>query len=50
MALTAKDMMAATIAAVPKITVAEAQALLRLGAVPIDDRDAPEVENTGMAS
>lgn len=50
MALTVKDMMAAANAAVPKITVAEAQALLAKGAVLVDVRDGPEVEKSGKAA
>jgi rhodanese-related sulfurtransferase len=50
MALTVKDMMAAANAAVPRVTVAEAQALLANGAVMVDVRDAPEVEKSGKAA
>jgi len=51
MPLTVKDMMAAANASVPRITVAEAQALIAdQSALVIDVRDAPEVEKSGKAA
>jgi rhodanese-related sulfurtransferase len=48
MATNVKDMMAAANAVVPRITPAEAKAMLARGnAVVIDVRDAPEVEKSG---
>lgn len=47
MAKTVKDMMAEANAAVEKIDVARAKALMAGGALVVDVRDAPEVETTG---
>jgi rhodanese-related sulfurtransferase len=49
MAVTLKDLMTAANAAVPKVSMAEAQDLLTKGALLLDIRDAPEVEKTGLA-
>lgn len=49
MAVTLKDLMTAANAAVPKVSMTEAQDLLTKGALLLDIRDAPEVEKTGLA-
>ena len=47
MATSVKQMMEAANAAVPRISQAEARALIREGALVVDVRDAPEVEKSG---
>lgn len=49
MALTVQDMMAEANAAVERIDVARAKALIAQGALFLDVRDAPELENAGRA-
>jgi len=44
---TLKQMMEAANAAVPRVSIEEARRLIEQGAVVIDVRDAPEVENSG---
>jgi rhodanese-related sulfurtransferase len=50
MTTTVKQMIEAANAAVPKITATEARAMIDQGALVIDVRDAPEVENTGKVA
>ncbi len=51
MPLTVKDMIAAANAAVPRVTPAEAMAMIaREGAVVVDVRDAPEVAQSGRVA
>lgn len=47
MATSVKQMIEAANAAVPRVTPAEAKALIEQGALVIDVRDAPEVEKSG---
>lgn len=47
MPVTVKALLEAANAAVPRITVAEAQAKIAAGALVLDIRDAPEVEQSG---
>jgi rhodanese-related sulfurtransferase len=47
MATSLKQMLEAANAAVPRVSMAEANALIAKGALVIDVRDAPEVEKTG---
>ena len=49
MPVTVKDLVAAANAVVPRVTTAEAQAMLAKGAVLLDVRDAPELEANGRA-
>ncbi len=49
MPVTVKDMMAAANAAVERISVDQAQALIAEGALLLDVRDAPELQATGRA-
>lgn len=50
MPVTAKDLVAAANAAVPRITTAEAQSLMADGALLLDIRDTSELEATGRAT
>lgn len=50
MAKTAKDLVAAANAVVPKISPAEATELIAKGALVVDVRDAPEVEMSGKVA
>ena len=50
MPVTAKDLVAAANAAVPRVTTAEAQALMASGALLLDVRDTAELEATGRAA
>lgn len=51
MPVTLKDLLAAANAAVPRVTPAEARALVAdRGALVVDVRDAPEVEKTGLVT
>ena len=50
MAKTAKDLVAAANAVVPKISPAEAQELITKGALIVDVRDDPEVEKSGKVA
>lgn len=47
---TVKDMMEAANAAVPRIGMEEARRMMAEGALVVDVRDAPEVENTGKVA
>lgn len=47
MATTVKQMIEAANAAVPRVSVADAQEMIRQGALVVDVRDAPEVEKSG---
>lgn len=49
MPLTAKDMLDAANAVVPRIDAADAQAMMAEGALLLDIRDAPELERMGRA-
>jgi len=49
MASTVKEMMEAANAVVPRVSVADAQDMIRKGAMLLDVRDAPEVEKSGLA-
>lgn len=49
MPVTAKDLVAAANASVPRISTAEAQEMLTNGALLLDVRDAPELEAMGRA-
>lgn len=50
MAKTAKDLVAEANAVVPKISAADAQELITKGALVVDVRDAPELEQTGKVA
>lgn len=50
MPVTAKDLVAAANAVVPRISTAEAQAMLARGALLLDVRDAPELLASGHAT
>lgn len=50
MAKTAKDLVAAANAVVPKISYADAQDLIDKGALVVDVRDAPELESGGKVA
>lgn len=50
MSTTLKQMMEAANAAVPRITLDEARERIAKGAVVVDVRDAPEVENSGKVA
>lgn len=49
MPVTAKDLVAAANAEVPRVTTAEAQEMIARGALLLDVRDAPELEASGRA-
>ncbi|MBI1170939.1 rhodanese-like domain-containing protein [bacterium] len=49
MPVTAKDLLAAANAEVPRVTIAEAQEMIAKGALLLDVRDAPELEAAGRA-
>lgn len=49
MPVTAKDLVAAANAEVPRVTTAQAQAMMANGALLLDVRDAPELEAAGRA-
>lgn len=50
MPVTSKDLLAAANAAVPRVSTAEAQAMMAKGALLLDVRDAPELEAMGRAT
>ncbi|HEX2213997.1 MAG TPA: rhodanese-like domain-containing protein [Mycobacterium sp.] len=50
MAKSAKDLVAAANAVVPRISPAEARELIADGALVVDVRDAPEVQNSGKVA